>query len=148
MRKTTTILAILIVASLFLLAGCQSKQSTEQTNTEKVTGNTVKGTETTQETSTASTTAEVKEFKVTAKQWSFDPAEIRVKQGDKVKLTITSVDVTHGFAIPDFKVNQRLEPGKTETVEFTADKKGTFSFFCNVQCGSGHGSMRGKLIVE
>jgi len=34
----------------------------------------------------------------------------------------------HGFAINEFNVNERLEPGKTVIVEFVADKTGTFSF--------------------
>lgn len=90
----------------------------------------------------------VKTFKLTAKQWAFDPAEIRVKKGDRVKLEISSVDVAHGFGLPDFNVNQKLEPGKTVTVEFTADKAGTFTYSCNVLCGTGHKEMKGKLIVE
>jgi len=83
-----------------------------------------------------------------AKQWEFDPATVTVKEGDKVRLTIKSIDVAHGFTIPDFDVSQRLEPGKTEIVEFTADKKGTYTFFCSVACGTGHRSMKGSLVVE
>lgn len=90
----------------------------------------------------------IKEFIVTAKSWAFDPAVITVKQGDKVRLKINSVDVTHGFALPDFDVKVDLVPNKEETVEFTADKKGEFTFFCSVMCGEGHRDMKGKLIVE
>ena len=64
----------------------------------------------------------VKEFTVTAKSWAFEPEVITVKQGDKVKLKIKSIDVTHGFALPDFDVKIDLVPNKEETVEFTADK--------------------------
>ena len=92
--------------------------------------------------------SEVVEIDMTAKQWEFEPGTVTVKEGQKVKLNIKSVDVTHGFALPDFGVSQRLEPGKTEIVEFTADKKGTYTFFCNVACGSGHQSMKGTLVVE
>ena len=92
--------------------------------------------------------AEVKEIEVTAKQWEFIPNPIRVNLGDRVRLKITSIDVSHGFALPDFGVSQRLSPGRTETVEFTADKAGSFTFFCNVACGSGHSGMRGTLIVS
>lgn len=99
-------------------------------------------------TTTTTTTNPVKEFTVTAKSWAFDPAIITVKQGDKVKLKIKSIDVTHGFALPDFDVKIDLVPNKEETVEFTADKKGEFSFFCSVFCGEGHSGMKGKLVVE
>lgn len=90
----------------------------------------------------------VKEFNITARQWAFDPATITVKQGDTVKLVIKSIDVTHGIALPAFDISRRLEPGKTVTIEFTADQKGTYSFFCSVFCGAGHSDMKGTLIVE
>lgn len=87
-------------------------------------------------------------FSITAKQWSFDPARIVVNEGDTVVLKITSIDVDHGLAISAFGVNVKLKPNTTETVTFVADKKGTYTFSCNVFCGSGHGSMKGTLVVE
>lgn len=102
----------------------------------------------TTETTTTTAMNSVKEFTVTAKSWAFDPEVITVKQGDKVRLKIKSIDVTHGFALPDFNVKIDLVPNKEETVEFTADKKGEFTFFCSVMCGEGHRDMNGKLVVE
>jgi len=90
----------------------------------------------------------VKEFDITAKRWDFTPSTITVKEGDKVKLNIKDIDVTHGFTLFEFGVSERLTPGKTTTVEFTADKKGEYTFFCSVPCGKGHGGMNGKLVVE
>ncbi|MBI4451758.1 cupredoxin domain-containing protein [Candidatus Woesearchaeota archaeon] len=90
----------------------------------------------------------VKEFTVTARQFEFDPATITVSRGDDVRLKITSQDVTHGFSISEYGVNERLDPHKEVVVEFTADKQGEFSFFCSIPCGSGHGGMNGKLIVR
>lgn len=95
-----------------------------------------------------SASASVKEFTMTAKQWVFDPEVITVKQGDKVKINIKSLDVAHGFALPDFGVEQNLEPGKEIVVEFIASKKGEFTFSCSVMCGAGHREMTGKFIVE
>lgn len=89
----------------------------------------------------------VKEFSITAKRWSFDPEIITVNEGDNVVLHITSIDVAHGFVLSDFGVNERLNPGETVNVEFVADKVGTFRFFCNIFCGSGHNEMNGRLIV-
>lgn len=90
----------------------------------------------------------VKEFSMTAKQWAFDPAVITVKQGDKVRIKMKSIDVAHGFALPDFNIKVDLVPNKEEMVEFVADKKGEFTFFCSVMCGEGHRDMKGKLVVE
>jgi cytochrome c oxidase subunit 2 len=92
---------------------------------------------------------QVKEFTVVARRFSFDPAVITVQQGDTVRITASSADVVHGLALPDFNVNLRLEPGaQPQTATFVADKKGTFTFYCNVYCGAGHTDMKGQLIVE
>ena len=91
---------------------------------------------------------QVKEFTVTARQFTFEPNTITVKKGDTVRLHVTSVDVTHGIAISQFGVNALLPPGQTKTVEFVASKSGTYQIFCSLFCGSGHLSMKGTLIVE
>lgn len=89
-----------------------------------------------------------REFRITAKQWSFEPSVITVNEGDKVKLSVSSIDITHGLRLAEFGISEILKPGKTINLEFIANKKGTFSFFCTVPCGSGHGDMRGTLIVK
>ena len=90
----------------------------------------------------------VMEIKMTAKDFAFVPGEVRVKLGQKVRLIVTSADVLHGIAIPAFNVHADLPVGVATTVEFTADQKGSFPFFCSVFCGSGHRGMKGMLIVE
>lgn len=90
----------------------------------------------------------VKEFTITAKSWEFSPGTITVNKGDKVRLKITSTDVTHSFLLTDYNINTKLEAGQTQIVEFTADKAGSFSFRCGVPCGSGHKEMTGTLIVK
>ncbi len=75
--------------------------------------------------------------------------EIHVRVGARVRLRLTSEDVTHGFLVPDFNVNAGLiSPGKFKTVEFVADRPGTFKFYCNNLCSHEHGAMIGYLIVE
>ena len=92
--------------------------------------------------------AATKSFTITATQWAFSPDTIRVNEGDLVRLTVKSLDVTHGFMIGDYDINKVLNPNETVVIEFTASKKGTFSFRCSVQCGGGHPDMKGQLIVE
>ncbi len=93
---------------------------------------------------------EIKEFNVIAKQWEFVPNVIEVNKGDKVRLKVTSVDVTHGIGLPDFGVDSvRLPPNETKIVEFVADKTGTFNtMICTVFCGSGHNDMKGSIVVR
>lgn len=88
------------------------------------------------------------EFKITAKNWEFDPSVITVKKGEKVRLYITALDHDHGIKIPAYDIDQMLPKGTTATIEFTADKAGTFEFKCSVYCGKGHRRMKGQLVVE
>jgi cytochrome c oxidase subunit 2 len=90
----------------------------------------------------------VKQFNMIVKQFEFSPKQIKVSEGDTVRLTIKNLDVAHGFAINDFNINQTLPAKKTTTFEFVAGKKGVYRFYCSVVCGSGHLSMVGQLIVE
>ncbi len=90
----------------------------------------------------------IKNFSITAQQWSFSPATITVNNGDTVKLSIKSTDVDHGFFLADFGVSETLKAGTTTNVSFIANKSGTFSFSCSVFCGSSHSSMVGTLIVK
>jgi cytochrome c oxidase subunit II len=86
-------------------------------------------------------------IKVVAKKFEFVPGEIRVKQGESVTLQFTAPEVPMGFNLADFKLRADIMPGKTTSVELTPDKAGTFTFLCDVFCGSGHEDMSGTLIV-
>ena len=87
-------------------------------------------------------------IEMTAKKYEFAPSVIKVKQGDHVKLVITATDRDHGIKLATYNIDQRLPKGVATTVEFTADRAGTFPFQCSVMCGLGHGRMKGRLIVE
>ena len=138
---------LLIVLSIFLISAC-SRQ-----NPEDLVG---QGTPVEQKMPAGDSDAEemivapdnVKEFKITAKQFQFEPETIEVSKGDKVRLIVTSMDVPHGIKIAEYGINERLDVGKPATIEFIADKEGTFTAFCSVFCGSGHSNMKGKLIVR
>jgi cytochrome c oxidase subunit II len=92
--------------------------------------------------------AEVREIKMTARKYRFDPDVITVKQGDKVRLIITALDRDHGFKLDEYGINQKLIKGDPTAIEFTAHKPGTFVFRCSEFCGLGHLKMKGKLVVE
>ena len=92
--------------------------------------------------------ASVKEFVITASKFKFEPSTIEVNKGDRVRLTLKNADGAHGIGISEFGVDLKAGEGEEKTVEFTADKEGTFSFNCNTYCGSGHIDMTGKLVVK
>jgi cytochrome c oxidase subunit 2 len=89
----------------------------------------------------------VKEIKITADQWNYNPNLITVNKGDTVKLILSSSDVAHGFSLPEYNINVYISETEAASVEFVADKEGTFTYSCSVHCGSGHGNMRGTLKI-
>jgi len=89
----------------------------------------------------------VKEFVMTAKKFEFNPSRIEVNKGDEVVIRIRSLDVTHGFKLDEFGVSERVDKTEVE-VRFAATRAGEFPYYCSVFCGTGHGAMRGLLIVK
>ncbi len=78
----------------------------------------------------------------------YKPNEVKVKKGDKVKIVMNSVDMLHNFNIDELNVHLPMtKSGETNTVEFTADKVGTFQYYCSVGQHRQHGQV-GNLIVE
>jgi cytochrome c oxidase subunit 2 len=151
------IILMCLISLVLLIAGCAQPNPAQQSSQSQVMKENVipesQEGQTGAETEPASTdnkeSSDVfKEFSIEAKQFEFNPNTVTVNKGDKVKLTLTSIDVTHGFAIDEYGISIRLMPQQPEVVEFTADKTGEFVFYCNVPCGPGHKDMRGKLIVE
>ena len=140
---------LLLVLGVFLFSACSRENPEELVGQgtpvqQKVIADSKK----VEEKAASAQSGEVKEFKMTAKQFAFTPGTIEVNKGDRVRLIVTSTDVPHGISIPEYGINKRLDPGKPATIEFTADKEGTFTAYCSVFCGAGHSGMRGKLIVK
>lgn len=86
--------------------------------------------------------APIKTITLDASRFQYSPGTITVNKGDHVHIVINNVDTTHGIAIPDFGVSG------VDSVDFVADKTGTFTFKCPTMCGSGHRTMTGTLIVQ
>ena len=105
------------------------------------------------------TTSYKHEIKVEGIQWSWQfaypeagakavvtgtpamPPTLYVPLGEKVRYTITSNDVVHGFWIPAFMIQMQNLPGVTNHLEFTANKLGTYPGRCNILCGRNHAQM-------
>ena len=64
------------------------------------------------------------------------PSTIVAHKGDKVALklvnNVPSDPSQHGFAIPDYKIAEIVDRGQPKTVEFTADRAGTFPIICQL----------------
>jgi cytochrome c oxidase subunit 2 len=88
-----------------------------------------------------------KVIKITAKRFDYTPGNLTLKKGEPVILEFTTLDVLMGFNLPDFKLRADIVPGKVTRVRFVPDKTGTFTFLCDIFCGSKHEEMIGKITV-
>ena len=64
-----------------------------------------------------------------------------VPLGERVRYTIISNDVVHGFWVPAFMIQMQNIPGVTNHLEFTANKLGEYPGRCNILCGRAHSQM-------
>ena len=95
------------------------------------------------------TGGEATEIRLTAKRFKFEPDRIEVREGEHVRLVLHSADVTHGIEIEEFGVALEVpKGGEVVSVEFVADRVGTFRFVCSEYCGAGHRGMKGALVVH
>ena len=94
-------------------------------------------------------TAQPKEqvIKIAARRFTYTPDKLTLKKDVPVVLELTTADVLMGFSVPDFDVRADLVPGRVATVRLVPDKVGTFTFLCDVFCGSGHETMHGTITV-
>src|SRR3989338_1754183 len=77
--------------------------------------------------------APLQEFAIEGKNFEFSVKEIRVKKGDFVRINFTSTDGTHDLRIDDYEVGTAVVGvGKSSSVDFMAEKTGTFEFYCSV----------------
>jgi cytochrome c oxidase subunit 2 len=90
----------------------------------------------------------IRAFIIKGRGYTFSPARIEVNRGDVVKLTLIAEDVPYGFEIAEYRVCKRVTPERPVTLEFLADKAGTFVYFCNLTTDEKCRAMRGELIVR
>lgn len=95
----------------------------------------------------AKTQSFTQEFTFSNEGFIFVPGAFAVKRGDHVKVTYKNGVGTHDFRIDGYEVGTNvLQTGQSQTFEFTADKAGTFEFFCSVGNHRGMG-MKGRFTV-
>ncbi len=88
-----------------------------------------------------------KVVRILARRFTYTPNRITLAKGVPVVFELTTADVLMGFSLPDFGVRTDVLPGKVARLRLVPDKPGTFTFLCDIFCGSGHESMNGTLTV-
>ena len=101
------------------------------------------------------------EVDVTAQQWDWQfrypstgliSKELHVPPNTPVVLNMLSMDVLHGFFVPEFRVKYDIVPGRVTKVWFESEnntnENKTYDIFCTEYCGTGHSDMISKVIVH
>lgn len=156
MRNTFVIaivIVILAVLAFFIVSNKKSEAPTPEINItapveNEGVGVTNNGTISTDPNSGAPVPpAAVKSFTVTGKNFAFSPTTMTVNKGDRVRVTLNDIDGNHDFVIDEFNAKTKvLKSGESETIEFIADKAGTFEYYCSVGTHRQMG-MKGTLTV-
>jgi len=87
-------------------------------------------------------------IEVVARRYAFEPAEIEVTVGERVRLAVRTADGVHGIEIKKFNVKKEIPRGSAPVmIDFTATETGRFPILCSEYCGNGHDDMKGTLVV-
>jgi nitrite reductase (NO-forming) len=77
----------------------------------------------------------------------FSVKEIKVKQGDIVRVKVTNTKGMHDWVLDEFDIKEETPLNEEVVIEFVADKAGTYEYYCSKPGHRAKGQV-GKLIVE
>jgi cytochrome c oxidase subunit 2 len=94
---------------------------------------------------------------ISADMGGFDMDEIRLKVGEPVTVRLTSLDNEHHtdgggqhqWAVDELGVSVIAPPEGYNSISFTPDKPGVYTYYCDICCGGrANPTMQGTLIIE
>jgi cytochrome c oxidase subunit 2 len=94
--------------------------------------------------------------KVIAEQWSwqfqypdylFGSKELYLPVGQQIDFQMTSLDVTHSFFVPEFRLKQDILPGRSVDLRITPTLIGHYKLTCAQLCGAHHTDMVADVYV-
>lgn len=74
--------------------------------------------------------------------------DMHVPVGTPITLHVTSIDVIHGFWVPQVRLKADMVPGLVQTLRFTPTKVGAYPIICTEFCGRNHGAMVATLHID
>lgn len=92
---------------------------------------------------------QVREITVEGDEYKFSPSTIELVAGEQVKINFKNTgSLPHNLMIDELGVaTKTILGGKEDPVSFTAEKTGTFAFYCGVAGHRGLG-MEGTTVVK
>lgn len=92
---------------------------------------------------------DAQDVRVTAREFSYSPADVTVSVNQPVRLTLVNegVDI-HDWSVPELGISTNvIQAGQQITIEFTPGRTGEFRVVCTVP-GHEAAGMVGRLIVQ
>jgi cytochrome c oxidase subunit 2 len=74
--------------------------------------------------------------------------EVHIPTGEQVVFELESKDVIHSFSVPRLAGKQDVVPGRTNTLNLSADEPGVYRGQCQEFCGLSHAYMRFRVIAQ
>jgi cytochrome c oxidase subunit II len=87
-------------------------------------------------------------IEIQASKYRFSPDEISLRKDEPVILRLSTADRAHGFFLKPLKIDADIPPGKAEDILVVPRSAGKYTAICDHYCGSGHGTMKMKVIVS
>ncbi|MBS0450161.1 MAG: cupredoxin domain-containing protein [Proteobacteria bacterium] len=92
-------------------------------------------------------TGTIRTVEIVARRFSFEPAQVAIKVGERVQVVVQAVDFVHGMNIPDLGKRYDLVPGQPTRFELHPSAPGNIDFLCDNFCGEGHEKMHGRFVI-
>lgn len=87
-------------------------------------------------------------IEIEATDFAFNPAEISLRAGEVVNLTVVNRGTTvHDLVVPAAGIWLVVPAGRSVTTGFRADRLGEYEFYCSVP-GHREAGMTGKIVVS
>ncbi len=92
--------------------------------------------------------SQTRSFTVDSTNYKFAPATMTVNKGDTVRITLKNTQGNHDLKVDGYDIKTKIltAPGE-DTIEFKADKTGTFEYYCTIGNHRAMG-MKGTLTVK
>lgn len=138
---------IVLLSTCLVITGIISACSTQSTNSSSQASSPT--TQAATSNSQTATSDQPTEVKIDMNEFSYSTGDIKVKAGEKIHFVLTnSGKVEHDINSDELKLDKDVQPGKTETLDWTAPSKtGTYQLICD-KPGHKEKGMTLNLIVE
>jgi plastocyanin len=93
--------------------------------------------------------AVIEQISITGSDFAFKPSQITIKKGQPVAINFVNAGAyPHNLTISGLNIKTKtIQSGEQDTIQFTPNKTGPFTFICTVP-GHADKGMKGVLIVQ